>query len=561
MKRSARMPFLILFFFSALSAAASSYPEEIWIAPLDGGRSIEDAWSAGVEALDLFPDALVLSDAASARVLREAGWTVEGPVTLAGNGAFYLLRPFGDERVAAGADVGAVQALDGVDVLWSDGVNLVVRADGPLPRELPVIDMEKKALRSRPVRRPAAGEEGGSVRTGATSFPPILDGLTAEVDSATYMRWIGNLAGANEVLLGGHPFTFTTRYTSNAECDSAEKYVYERFLDMGFTDVEYDSFSFNGIDARNVIATLPGTETPDRIYILCGHVDATSVNATLPAPGANDNASGVSVVLTTAEILRRFDFRSTIKFIAFTGEEQGLRGSEHYAAAAAAAGDDIRGVINCDMVAWWNTHYEVIIEGRTFAGSLMQVLHDAFAEYTNIGTQLDYSASGSDHVPFLNEGFPALLAIETDYASYPCYHRSCDRTDQNDGVFGMQVTRACLATIAYLAEPTDQATGIETAGVVPVPPLFALEENRPNPFNPATRIAFTLPGAELVLLTVYDATGRRVAVLEEGALGPGRHERIWNGRKSDGREADSGVYFARLVAGERSETRKMLLLK
>jgi hypothetical protein len=85
----------------------------------------------------------------------------------------------------------------------------------------------------------------------------------------------------------------------------------------------------------------------------------------------------------------------------------------------------------------------------------------------------------------------------------------------------------------------------------PAPPAVAprvaeLDQNFPNPFNPVTRIAFTLREAARVRLCVYDIAGRLVRVLEEGLFDAGRHEVVWDGRDGAGKQAASGVYFCGL---------------
>jgi hypothetical protein len=84
----------------------------------------------------------------------------------------------------------------------------------------------------------------------------------------------------------------------------------------------------------------------------------------------------------------------------------------------------------------------------------------------------------------------------------------------------------------------------------------------PNPFNPATTIAYDLDASLAVTLAVYDVSGRRVRTLVGGEVsGPGRYERVWDGRDDAGRTVASGVYFYRLDAGGFTETRRMVLIK
>lgn len=107
------------------------------------------------------------------------------------------------------------------------------------------------------------------------------------------------------------------------------------------------------------------------------------------------------------------------------------------------------------------------------------------------------------------------------------------------------------------------ATGLTEYGtdVAPQAPPVHLVQNIPNPFNPATRIIFTLEAPTAVSLRIYDAAGRLVRVLVEGDRAAGRHDELWDGRNSSGAVASSGVYFCRLSAGSFSQTRKMILLR
>ncbi len=106
----------------------------------------------------------------------------------------------------------------------------------------------------------------------------------------------------------------------------------------------------------NVVATLrPSTEGPgsERVFIIGGHYDSRATkddDATSDAPGANDDGSGSTAVIELAKLFSRYDFRCTVKFIAFAGEEQGLFGSDQYAKMAKETGMRIDGMINNDMI-------------------------------------------------------------------------------------------------------------------------------------------------------------------------------------------------------------------
>ncbi len=93
-----------------------------------------------------------------------------------------------------------------------------------------------------------------------------------------------------------------------------------------------------------------------------------------------------------------------------------------------------------------------------------------------------------------------------------------------------------------------------------LPPPLTLK-SWPNPFNPETSISFELRDAGYAKLAIYNAKGQKVRVLLDQELPSGRQVRVWDGRDDRGRPCASGVYFARLSQGDRSQTRKMLLLK
>jgi DNA-binding beta-propeller fold protein YncE len=90
---------------------------------------------------------------------------------------------------------------------------------------------------------------------------------------------------------------------------------------------------------------------------------------------------------------------------------------------------------------------------------------------------------------------------------------------------------------------------------------FALEQNAPNPFNPTTKIRFTVPEDARVSLVIYDVAGRRVRTLIDESRPANHYEIEWDGKDSAGQVVASGIYFYRLDAGRHSKTKKMLMMK
>lgn len=91
--------------------------------------------------------------------------------------------------------------------------------------------------------------------------------------------------------------------------------------------------------------------------------------------------------------------------------------------------------------------------------------------------------------------------------------------------------------------------------------VFALQGNYPNPFNPATTIAFSVPTTGKASLKIYNAAGQLVKTLVDGTVEAGSHKVLWDGRNDNDASTASGVYFYVLKAGEQTATNKMILLK
>ena len=115
----------------------------------------------------------------------------------------------------------------------------------------------------------------------------------------------------------------------------------------------------------------------------------------------------------------------------------------------------------------------------------------------------------------------------------------------------------------YKIEPRDDADiAVNPVGVDdPVASKVGLAQNMPNPFNPKTTIAFTLPTPQDVTIDVFDIAGRRVVTLIDDSLGAGQHFVEWTGRDADGKKVASGIYFYRMNVGDQEFSKKMVLLK
>ena len=254
-----------------------------------------------------------------------------------------------------------------------------------------------------------------------------------------------------------------TRYSRAAGCVTATDLVFNRFQALGLSPVRQNHTSGH---APNVIGTISGYTHPERVIIVIGHID--DVPSSGAAPGADDNASGAATVTSAAQAMAGYTFENTVKFIAVTGEEQGLYGSEYYAAQAAAAGEQIIAVLDADMTGWQGDGLPATGEdldvntnaASAWLGTLLQQAATAYGTGCVVKSFPCASMVYSDHAPFWDHGWPAICAITDNEGScgqagsYPYYHTVND-TLANCGntAFYAGTVKAFVATAAHLGVP------------------------------------------------------------------------------------------------------------
>jgi len=184
---------------------------------------------------------------------------------------------------------------------------------------------------------------------------------------------------------------------------------------------------------------------------------------------------------------------------------------------------------------------------------------------------LPYSINSLEH----SEIFPSWVYPSFVYPADKVYKLS-DNTfrlylmvvaDYSFGAFATQSTPVGLDSgceIQYMA--LDFRLNPDGVGDVDItenvaPPAQMLSQNYPNPFNPSTTIRFNLPNSGNVKLSVYNIKGQLVKTLIDEFMPKNTHEIVWHGTDQNNRSVASGVYFYRLTANGRSETKKMLLMK
>ena len=257
---------------------------------------------------------------------------------------------------------------------------------------------------------------------------------------------------------------FGTRYIYSNQCNLSAEYIYNEFDKIGTLDVDYDFFEYNNYTLRNVIATLYGLNASKPIYIICAHYDSISNlsenDPDAPAPGADDDASGVAAILEAAKILSNYTFSSTIKFIAFSGEEQGLVGSKHYVNNLPQS-TDLGCVFNIEMIGYSPSGLagepEIDIIGNLESEWMIDYMNSINLNYKiglNIDKVIDPGFRQSDYVPFWDAGYAAVCtAGESDMKSEgfnPYFHTSEDTIDKLNLTLTKKAIQLIVAALTTL---------------------------------------------------------------------------------------------------------------
>lgn len=212
---------------------------------------------------------------------------------------------------------------------------------------------------------------------------------------------------------------------------AARAFIRERFACLGLTPAGDDGTfeqAFTAADQQptaNVVGFIAGADETvgSEIIVIGAHHD--HMGGTLL--GANDNASGVVALLAIAQAIQQRDAapKRTIAFVTFGAEEQGMLGSEHFAAHAPAALPMAKVIqyINLDMVGSHKSKGFVAAMG-TFARQPSRALLDKLVtSYPKLRVGLGGRAARSDHSPFCTRGIPYVFFWTPDTR---CYHRACD---------------------------------------------------------------------------------------------------------------------------------------
>lgn len=262
----------------------------------------------------------------------------------------------------------------------------------------------------------------------------------------------------------------------------AYKYIWENLSQWGY-EMENHRFVDDGREFKNIIGTKTGTQEPEKKILVTAHFDTVSTS-----PGANDNASGVAALLELARVFRNNRFKRSILFIGFDQEEQRVdgqadspicRGSRALADHAATNEWEIEGIVNFEEIGYAGEEIKQnvpedfpvqISEVGNFVGiianeksvELVKMCVEGIEEQR---LQLPYETlvvpgngeflpdtRRSDHAPFWDKGYKAVMLTDTANFRTPHYHQPSDTIETINLAFVAEVCRAGGCLLSKMAE-------------------------------------------------------------------------------------------------------------
>ena len=205
------------------------------------------------------------------------------------------------------------------------------------------------------------------------------------------------------------------------------------------------------IEEHNVVAEIRGREKPEEVVILGAHLDSWDLGT-----GCLDNGCNVALIIEVARavVAAKLRPRRTLRFVLFSGEEQGLFGSLGYVRAHRRELQSIAAVVVHDMGIGKIKGYS--LNGRNDLENGLREVMASLPDGRGFGSHSETAFLGTDHFDFLLEGIPALVAIQETKEYVPSYHSSADTFDK----VGTQVLKECAeiaaVTVYNIADRPDR---------------------------------------------------------------------------------------------------------
>ncbi|MEM5565263.1 M28 family peptidase [Psychroserpens sp. AS72] len=300
--------------------------------------------------------------------------------------------------------------------------------------------------------------------------------------------------------------SFGIKTVGSTALTNTENWITSRYQALGYTDVVLQPFTYSAGTSNNIIVTKTGTLYPNTFLIIDAHYD------TINGPGTNDNGTGTVLLLELARLLENVETEYSIKFIHFSGEEDGLVGSNYYVNNTVIPQNlDIKLVFNIDEVGGVNgmTNNKVVCErdltnpqsNNAASSAATSSLATLIELYSNLDTEIS-NAYASDYIPFENNGQIITGLYESNIS--PVNHTA------NDNLANMDVAYAYEVIKGSLGAALEFAVAFETLSLEEQEHFNETISISPNPSTNYINIAFQNPLQQTVDFKLIDVLGKQV---------------------------------------------------
>jgi len=321
-----------------------------------------------------------------------------------------------------------------------------------------------------------------------------------------------------------------------------------KYTEFGYSasSIQEQNWTQSGYTSKNLIVTKTGTgSNASKFIIVCGHFD------TIVGRGTNDNGSGVALILELARILATVPTDYSIKFINFSGEEQGLLGSRAYVAGTLVPSlANTAFILNIDEIGGVTTKANTTVtceSDQTSAGgtannapslAITTNLATYIRNYSSLQTTMSY-AYASDYMPFEQKGYVITGLFETNET--PHKHSSTDLKSNMDPAYVTNITRGVVGAMQHFAGASTDPTPLSTvsANISERVSLY------PNPAQDNVNVGVD---AKYFKVFISDLTGKRVLQSE-------------NQQNIDISALTNGAYILTTQIGNESVSKKLIVRK
>jgi len=304
----------------------------------------------------------------------------------------------------------------------------------------------------------------------------VENGAVSKITEELYMGYLQELTSL------GTDGESTRSYENDGASHKSVEFLQDKFKGMGYASC-VQSFKSAGRDLVNVIGYAPG-QVIDSI-VVGAHYDSRPFSG--PAPGAEDNGSGVAGLLAMAKAFKLANVtpQKSVYFVGFAGEEPGLLGSRAFANELNGGGGNLPkeclpqggslielqdgqqkkaaiAAIVMDEIGWVSPSFPkttVNLESYDSSSDMMDHMVHACRDHNGNALAVVHNNApfGSDHMSFLDNNMVSVLTINGDDEAYPHYHQSTDTIENVNGKYGSQITKMNMGALLRMTGINDKA--------------------------------------------------------------------------------------------------------